>query len=82
MGCDPTKEFLSQNKIDYVYYDITESMVNLKKFLKFRDYAPEFEKIKADGRIGLPCIVVGEDRSIYFDYRELDVDFIKDKGYY
>ncbi len=81
MGCDMAREFLSQNNIEFEYYDITESMNNLKMFLKYRDYAPEFDRIKADGKVGLPCIITGEERSISFDYRELELEKFKEREF-
>jgi len=48
-------------------------MGNLKRFLKYRDNRPEFQKIKEKGNIGLPCIVVNNGEEILFDYNELKV---------
>lgn len=61
------KEFLSNKNIDFLYLDITENMLNIKKFLKYRDSAPEFEEIKKAGRVGLPCIVINDGEEIVFD---------------
>lgn len=65
------KEYLSQNNIDYIYLDITENMLNLKKFLKYRDNRPEFDEIKKTGRVGLPCIVINDGEKIVFDVMEI-----------
>jgi len=65
------KEYLSQNNIDYIYLDITENMLNLKKFLKYRDNRPEFDEIKKAGRVGLPCIVINDGEKIVFDVMEI-----------
>ncbi len=53
-------------------------MLNLKKFLKLRDYAPEFNEIKEAGRVGLPCIVIGKGEKILFDYNLLDIDSLEE----
>jgi len=55
-------------------------MLNLKRFLKYRDEAPEFKEIKEAGRVGLPCIVInnGEIGKILFDYNLLDIENIKE----
>nr|WP_300001958.1 glutaredoxin [Tissierella sp.] len=71
------KEFLSQNEIKYKYRDITESMMNLKLFLKHRDNDPIFDHVKEEGSVGLPCIVIGKDQ-IVFDIEELDIADIKE----
>ena len=76
--CAPAKEFLSEKGVEYIYLDITENMLNLKKFLKLRDYAPEFNEIKEAGRVGLPCIVIGKGEKILFDYNLLDIDSLEE----
>lgn len=69
--CLPAKEYLSKNNIKYAYVDVTESMFNLKSFLKYRDNYREFDKIKEKGYIGLPCIVINKGEKIIFDYNEI-----------
>ena len=76
--CAPAKEFLSEKGVEFIYLDITESMLYLKKFLKLRDYAPEFKEIKEAGRVGLPCIVIGKEEKILFDYNLLDIESIEE----
>ena len=71
------KEFLSEKEVKYVYLDITESMYNLKSFLKYRDNSPEFNDIKKSGRIGLPCIVINNGEHVFFD-TTLDIDYLKE----
>lgn len=65
--------YLSENNIKFIYLDISEGMLNLKKFLKYRDNHPEFDQIKENGNIGLPCIVVNDGEEIIFDYKELKI---------
>ena len=48
-------------------------MINLKRFLKYRDNYDEFDKIKEKGSIGLPCIVVNSGEKILFNYNELEI---------
>lgn len=64
------KEALSQAGIEFAYIDISSGMLPLKQFLKYRDSAPEFEGIKAKGRVGLPCIVVNGGEQILFTLPE------------
>lgn len=63
------KEFLSTNNINYVYIDISENMLNLKMYLKYRDTRPEFEEIKQKGRVGIPFIVINNGEKLIFDER-------------
>ncbi|HOA20176.1 MAG TPA: hypothetical protein PL127_02780 [Sedimentibacter sp.] len=53
-------------------------MINLKRFLKYRDNAPEFKEIKDEGRVGLPCIVIENGEEILFDYNLLDIESLKE----
>lgn len=76
-GCEPAKEFLSDNGIKFVYRDITESMMNLKLFLNHRDNNPVFKEIKEGGRVGLPCLVIGNGDQIVFDVESLDIEDLK-----
>lgn len=72
--CAPAKEYLSEKGVEYLYFDITENMINLKQFLKYRDNAPEFKVIKENGFVGLPCIVINDGQQIIFDYKLLNID--------
>jgi len=66
------KEFLSNNGIIYEYIDITDSMKNLKVYLRLRDTRPEFEEIKRIGRVGIPFIMLDNGEKLIFDQPELD----------
>ncbi len=52
---------LKQAEIEYEYLDITESTTNLKEFLRLRDVRSEFEEIKKNGYIGIPCYFSAEN---------------------
>ena len=66
------KEFLSNNGVDYLYIDITESMRNLKIYLKLRDTRPEFDEIKEKGRVGIPFVMIGNGEKLIFEQPDLD----------
>ena len=72
-GCEPAKEYLSNHDVKFVYLDISENMLNLKMFLKYRDNYEIFNEIKEAGKVGLPCIVVNDGEQIIFDYNELEI---------
>lgn len=72
------KEFLSDNEVNYAYLDITENMLNLKLFLKYRDNAPEFKDIREAGRVGVPCIVINNGEQIILDHTTVNTDNLKD----
>ena len=62
------KEALSQAGIEYAAVDITSGMLPLKQFLKIRDTNPAFDRMRAEGRIGIPCIVVNRGERVLFDF--------------
>ncbi len=49
-------------------------MMNLKLFLNHRDNNPVFKEIKEGGRVGLPCLVIGNGEQIIFDVELLDIE--------
>lgn len=53
--------------IEYEAVDITESMKNLKAFLKLRDTLPAFDGCREKGSVGIPAIF-GEDGSVTLDW--------------
>lgn len=55
--CVECREDLDKVEVCYEYLDISESLKNLKEFLKIRDENPIFTEIRAEGKIGIPCIV-------------------------
>ncbi|MEA4845921.1 MAG: hypothetical protein VB106_01680 [Clostridiaceae bacterium] len=66
------KEFLSNNGINFEYIDITDSMKNLKIYLRLRDTRPEFEEVKKIGRVGIPFIMIGNGEKLIFEQPGLD----------
>lgn len=68
--CQPVKELLSENKIDFRYVDITESMFNLKRFLKYRDKHQEFDPIRKKNRVGIPVVMINNGQKFYFQVTE------------
>ncbi|MDD4780978.1 MAG: hypothetical protein PHT02_10340 [Tissierellia bacterium] len=53
-------------------------MINLKRFLKYRDNALEFKEIKENGSVGIPCIVINKGEKIIFDYNLLDINSLNE----
>ena len=41
----------------YTFCDFSDDLRHLKEFLKLRDTMDIFEEIKAEGKIGIPCIL-------------------------
>lgn len=76
-GCEPMKEFLSENEVKYAYLDITENMLNLKLFLKYRDNASEFRTVKEEGRVGVPCVIINDGEQIIFEQKDLVIGDLK-----
>lgn len=76
--CVNFKYNLDRNTIPYEYIDITDSMKNLKMFLRLRDNDATYEETKQKGNVGIPSIVF-EDGTIDLDWenylkkREIEV---------
>lgn len=70
--CGVMKDFLSSNDVKYEFIDITESMRNLKIYLKLRDTRPEFDEIKKLGRVGIPFIMINNGDKFIFEQPELE----------
>lgn len=67
--CVACRADLDKAGIAYEYLDFSESLLNLKAFLKIRDGNPMFDEVRAAGSIGIPCIVK-EDGSVTLDWEE------------
>ena len=55
--CVVLKENLDQNKIEYDFVEILESLRNLGAFLALRDNDPVFDHLKAVRDIGVPALI-------------------------
>ena len=67
--CVKCKEELDAAGVPYLYLNISENLLYLKKFLKLRDENDLFVSVKARGQIGIPCIL-REDGSVTFEWDE------------
>ena len=68
--CVACREALDRAGIPYTFLNITEDLTALKEFLRLRDENPLFQNIKANGGIGIPCIV-REDGTLTLDWETL-----------
>ena len=66
--CVQCREALDKTGVEYEYLDFSENLKNLKEFLVLRE-TPLFDAIRAEGRIGIPCIL-REDGSVTLDWEE------------
>ena len=67
-ACQQTVEaakVLNQTGVYYEYLDICEDLDFLKRFMQLRDTRAEFDEIRQNGDIGIPCIIVDEEQ-IFF----------------
>lgn len=58
--CVEAKKKLDEKNIPYDYVDITESIGNLKAFMKMRDEEPAFDEAKKAGAVGVPAFVLDD----------------------
>ena len=55
--------------ISFEYCDFADELRHLKAFLKLRDEHGVFETVRAEGKIGIPCMV-RDDGSITLEWDE------------
>ena len=67
--CVKCKEELEAAGVPFLYLNISENLLYLKKFLRHRDGNELFEQIRQRGQIGIPCIE-REDGTITFEWDE------------
>ena len=65
--CVECRRDLDEAGVAYEYLDFADDLRNLKAFLALRDKEPAFETIRAEGKIGIPCIL-GEDGTVSLDW--------------
>lgn len=63
--CVDLEKILKEAGIDYVDASITDNLGNLKVFLDYRDKLPMFQEVKAKGQIGIPFLVVDEEKFFF-----------------
>lgn len=67
--CVQCRADLDKAGVKYEYLDFADSLWNVKCFLTLRDNEEVFSDVKANGRIGIPCIQ-REDGSVTLDWDE------------
>ena len=60
---------LEAANVPFEYCDFAESLKFLKEFLKLRDENPIFAEVRAEGKIGIPCII-RDDGTLTLDWEE------------
>ena len=66
--CVECRKDLDQAGVAYEYLDFSQELKNLKEFLVLREL-PVFNDIRAEGRIGIPCIL-REDGTVTLSWEE------------
>lgn len=64
--CPPAIAEVKDKNLDCEIVDITESMANLKRFLKERDLSEDFDEIVEKGNVGVPALM-RDDKFYFFD---------------
>jgi len=55
---------------EYEFLDISGNLLYLKEFLAIRDSSPLFASLKAEGKIGIPCLV-REDGTVSLSWEDM-----------
>lgn len=58
--CVQCRKDLDERGVAYEYREITADLRYMKEFLKLRDENNGFAAVKAEGKIGIPCILRDE----------------------
>lgn len=64
--CENAEKQLKEAGIQFDYVDFTNSIMDLKEFVTFRDTHSEFNSVRGTGKVGIPCFVF-DDGTITFD---------------
>lgn len=64
--CPPAIAEVKEKNLNCEIVDITESMANLKRFLKERDLSEDFDEIVEKGNVGVPALM-RDDKFYFFD---------------
>lgn len=65
--CVECRNCLDKKGITYEYFDFADSLLYLKEFLAVRDSNPIFQNVRADRKIGIPCLIL-EDGTVTLDW--------------
>ena len=68
--CVDALRILDEKNIRYLFLEFSDSIGNLKRFLKIRDTNPLFNAIKEKGGVGVPLFIL-EDGSMTFELNEV-----------
>lgn len=74
--CPVVIKKLEEENIEFENIDITDSMFNLKKFLKERDNNSYFDEIKSNNKVGVPTIMT-KDGKFYNPENMIDFSILK-----
>lgn len=55
--CVAALALFEQEGAEVDFHDFSDSMPNLKEFLKLRDESHLFDTPRAEGKVGVPCLV-------------------------
>lgn len=71
--CEDTRyalEVLKEKKVEVEFFNISENLDSLKKYLAYREKESMYEIVKKNGGIGIP-LLISEDGEKTFDLNEI-----------
>lgn len=75
--CPPAIETVKRENLKCEIIDITASMQNLKQFLSYRDKCEYFDDVKAQGRVGIPTVMIDDGKEFFSFEENVDIDFLR-----
>ncbi|MCI6151726.1 glutaredoxin [Fusobacterium perfoetens] len=71
--CEDTRnalEVLKSKGVEIEFFNISESLDSLKKYLSYRETEDMYKKVRENGGIGIPLLIL-EDGTKTFDINEI-----------
>lgn len=76
--CVRVLEYLKDTDVKYMYIELGDSIMNLKKFIRMRDKEELFDETKKVGDVGVPCFKL-EDGTLTLDWESVKSKIEKSK---
>lgn len=73
---EPLKKLKDEN-LNFKLIDITNSMAELKEFLKIRDSHPYFNEIKRNNKVGVPTVFIPESEEVLSLEGDVDYEYLR-----
>ncbi|MDY6065976.1 MAG: glutaredoxin domain-containing protein [Finegoldia sp.] len=70
--CRRIFDLIDEKKDNFDFINITESMANLKEFLRYRDKLEEFDIIRENNKVGIPVMIDENNKAVFLTEKEIE----------